>query len=160
MDIVAIFVPEPCSSFSAFPEGPGRTRFFSLHFSLGNAKFITFWFHHFPSISLLQRKKNIKITEIIKIIPKSYTIKETKIIIGSGCGSVGRAVASDTRDPQYKSRHRQNIIYQLYNRKDRNKEKEAGNGPSLKRENKNIFDLDRNFSHFRLVNKGSAKCLS
>ena len=105
-------------------------------------------------------KKNIKITEIIKIIPKSYTIKKTKTIIGSGCGSVGRAVASDTRDPQYKSRHRQNIIYQLYNRKDRNKEKEARNGPSLKRENKNIFDLDRNFSHFRLVNKGSAKCLS
>ena len=51
---------------------------------------------------------------------------------GSGCGSFGRAIASDTRDPQFKSRHWQNIIYQLYNRKDENKEKEAGNGPSFK----------------------------
>ena len=27
----------------------------------------------------------------------------------SGCGSVGRAVASDTRDPQFQSRHQQNL---------------------------------------------------
>ena len=50
--------------------------------------------------------------------------------LGSGCGSVGRAVASNTRDLSFKSRNRQNIIYQLYNRKDENKVKEAGNGPS------------------------------
>ena len=55
---------------------------------------------------------------------------------GSGCGSVGRAVTSDSRDPRFESYHRQNFIYQLYNRKDENKEKEAGNGPSLKRDNK------------------------
>ena len=36
----------------------------------------------------------------------------------SGCGSIGRAAASNTRDPQFKSRHRQNFIYQLFNRKD------------------------------------------
>ena len=53
--------------------------------------------------------------------------------LGSGCGSVGRAAASYTRDLQFESRHRQNFIYQLYNRKDENKEKEAGNGPSLKK---------------------------
>ena len=46
---------------------------------------------------------------------------------GSGCGSLGRVVASDTRVPQFKSRHRQkfilNIVYcQLY-WKDENKEK-------------------------------------
>ena len=29
---------------------------------------------------------------------------------GSGCGSVGRAVASDTRGPQFKSSHRQNLL--------------------------------------------------
>ena len=56
--------------------------------------------------------------------------------MGSGCGSVGRAVASDTRDLWFKSRHLQNfiyqIIYQLFNRKDENKEKEAGNGPFKK----------------------------
>ena len=46
----------------------------------------------------------------------------------SGCGSVSRAVTSDTRDPRFKSRHRQNFIYQLYITKYKNKEKEAGNG--------------------------------
>ena len=51
----------------------------------------------------------------------------------SGCGAVGRAVASDTRDPRFESSHLQNFICQLYNRKDQNKEKEAGNGPSLKK---------------------------
>ena len=51
-------------------------------------------------------------------------------------GSVGRAVASDAREPQFESRRRQNFIYQLYskNRKDENKEKEAGNGPPLKKQ--------------------------
>ena len=49
-----------------------------------------------------------------------------------GCGSVGRAVASNSRGPQFKSSHRQKIILniaycQLY-WKDENKEKEAGNG--------------------------------
>ena len=52
---------------------------------------------------------------------------------GSGRGSVGRAVPSDTRDPRFKSQHWQSFIYQLsLNRKDENEEKEAGNGPSLK----------------------------
>ena len=31
--------------------------------------------------------------------------------LGSGCGSVGRAVASDTRDPRFESSHWQKIIY-------------------------------------------------
>ena len=52
---------------------------------------------------------------------------------GSGCGSVGTVVASDTRVPRFESRHQQNFIDQLYNRKDENKEKKAGNGPSLKK---------------------------
>ena len=30
---------------------------------------------------------------------------------GSGCGSVGRAVASNTRGPQFKSSHRQNLYW-------------------------------------------------
>ena len=51
---------------------------------------------------------------------------------GNSYGSVGRAVASDTRDQRFKSRDWQKFIYQLYIRKDGNKEKEAGNGPSLK----------------------------
>ena len=52
--------------------------------------------------------------------------------MGSGCGSVGRAVGSDTKDPRFKPPHRQSFIYQifyqLYHRKDEIKEKEAGNG--------------------------------
>ena len=52
---------------------------------------------------------------------------------GSGCGSVGRAVASDTRDPPFESRHQHNYINRFYNRNDKNKEKEARNGPSLKK---------------------------
>ena len=54
--------------------------------------------------------------------------------MGCGCGTVGRAVAQDTRDQLFESRHRQlnisNIfICQLLSQKDKNKEKEAGNGP-------------------------------
>ena len=64
-----------------------------------------------------------------------------KRLLGSGCGSVGRAVASDTRGPRFESRHWQNLYWivhcQLY-WKDENKEKEAGNGPS-----KNIFSRNR-----------------
>ena len=40
-------------------------------------------------------------------------VKES--ILGSGGGSVGREVASDTRGPRFKSRNWQNVIYQLYN---------------------------------------------
>ena len=50
--------------------------------------------------------------------------------------AVGRAVASNTRDLRFKSRHQQNFIYQLYNRKDENQEKKAENGPSLKKPSK------------------------
>ena len=59
---------------------------------------------------------------------------------GSGSGSVGRAVTSNTRCPRFKSSHRQKFIYALnicllstVYWKDENKEKEAGNGPFLKK---------------------------
>ena len=55
--------------------------------------------------------------------------------VGQWCGSVGKAVASDTRGPWFESHHRQslywilNTVYcQLY-WKDKYKEKGAGNGP-------------------------------
>ena len=32
------------------------------------------------------------------------------VALGSGCGSVGRAVASDTRGPRFESSHRQNLL--------------------------------------------------
>ena len=60
--------------------------------------------------------------------------------MGSGCGSVGRAVASDTRGPWLESSHWQKFIYILnicllstVYWKDEHKEKEAGNGPFFKK---------------------------
>ena len=58
--------------------------------------------------------------------------------MGSGCGSVGRAVASDTRGLRFKSSHWQKFIYieLLFTvncvLKRQNKEKEARNGPFKK----------------------------
>ena len=55
---------------------------------------------------------------------------------GSGCGSVGRGVASKSKGMQFESSHQQKIILNIYcqlYRKDENREKEAGNGPFLKR---------------------------
>ena len=56
---------------------------------------------------------------------------------GSGCGSVGRAVASDTRDLRFKPHHQKSfihqIIYQLYHRKDQNKWKRVREWPILRK---------------------------
>ena len=52
--------------------------------------------------------------------------------LGSGCGSVGRAATSNIRDLRFKPHHWQNFIIKLYNRKDKNKEKEPRKGPSFK----------------------------
>ena len=54
---------------------------------------------------------------------------------GSG-GSVGRAVASDTRGPRFESSNRRNFIMNMFTVncwKDENKEKEAENGPFLEK---------------------------
>ena len=40
-----------------------------------------------------------------------YANKFYRIGLGSGGGSIGRAVAFDTRDPQSQSQHRQSFIY-------------------------------------------------
>ena len=54
-----------------------------------------------------------------------------------GSGSIGKAVTSDTRDPQFKSNNRHNLSTNCTLEKTK-KEKEAGNGPSLK---KSIFEI-------------------
>ena len=68
-----------------------------------------------------------------------YQEQETKYL-GSGCGSVGRAVAYDIRGPGFKSSHRQNLYSSLFTvnciEKTKNKEKKAGNDPFLKMETK------------------------
>ena len=43
----------------------------------------------------------------------SLIILKTEKDMGSGCGSVGRAVASNTRGPQFESSHPQKFIYIL-----------------------------------------------
>jgi len=56
---------------------------------------------------------------------------------GSGCGSVGRAVAFDTRGPRFDSSHWQNFIEHLFVslfivsciEKTKINKKKAGNGP-------------------------------
>ena len=75
--------------------------------------------------------------------------------MGSCCGSVGRAVPSDTRDLWLESRHQQNfsyqIIYLLYKRKDENKVKEAGNGPCLKKYMYSLWRLLLTFLYLLLL---------
>ena len=63
-----------------------------------------------------------------------YSLTVNKQVMGSGCGSVGRAVASNSRGPRFESSHREKFILNIYCQlylKDENKEKEAGNGPSF-----------------------------
>ena len=52
----------------------------------------------------------LKINFFDSIFPKLLTLKMIyKKIEQSGCGSVGRIVASYKRGPQFESRHRQNL---------------------------------------------------
>ena len=58
-------------------------------------------------------------------------------ILGSDCGSVGSAVASDTRGPQFESSHRRIFFTERLSiancvEKTKIKKKEAGNGPFFK----------------------------
>ena len=55
--------------------------------------------------------------------------------MGSGCGAVGRAVASNTRGPGFESSHRQLLsnIYLLLTVCRKDEKKEAENGPFLKK---------------------------
>ena len=50
---------------------------------------------------------------------------------GCGCGSIGRAVAYDTRGPQFESNHRQILCVHSVNCIEKTKinRKEAGSGP-------------------------------
>ena len=58
-----------------------------------------------------------------------------KLLTGSGGGSVGSAVTSDTRDLLFESLHPQNFIYQLYNQNTEKTliEEEAGYDQALKK---------------------------
>ena len=67
--------------------------------------------------------------------------------LGSGCGSVGREVTSNSRGLRFESSNRQKFILNIYCQlswKDKNKEKEAGKGPFLKIERFAILN-DRDY---------------
>ena len=79
------------------------------------------------------------------LFEKTENKLEKKPVMGSGCGSVGRAVASVTRGPWFESSHPQTLIWTFICLlsivlKRRNKEKEAGNGPYMKR-NRRVLNL-------------------
>ena len=63
---------------------------------------------------------------VIGLVSQYKFLWHESLMKGSGCGAVGRAVASNTRDPQFESSHGKFIYYQLYKKmhwKDENKEK-------------------------------------
>ena len=66
---------------------------------------------------------------------KKATNKISKLK-GSGCGSVSRAVASDSRGPRFESRHRQKFKLNIFTvscvERTKIKKKEAGKGPFKK----------------------------
>ena len=47
---------------------------------------------------------------ILKLTFKYVVVLTIQATVGSGCGSVGRTVASDTRDPRFESSHRQKFV--------------------------------------------------
>ena len=66
------------------------------------------------------------------IFSKSIAFKARKRDLGNGWGSFDSAVASDTRGPRFESNHWQKFkmnIFTVNYSKDKNKEKEAENGP-------------------------------
>ena len=67
--------------------------------------------------------------------------------IHSGCGSVGGAVACDTRGPLFESNPRQKIIMNLTVEKTKIKKKEAENGPFFKKKDAHDF-----YTCFKYVN--------
>ena len=90
-------------------------------------------------VFLLLKKDHISLKKILSwlcCLTSTYYSKKEQPMKGSGCGSVGRAVASDTRGLQLKYYHRQILYWTFVSSKlywkDKNKEKEAGNGPFFK----------------------------
>ena len=60
------------------------------------------------------RKVNVIISFMAGGAKELKLAQKQQPVVGSGCGSVGRAVAFDTRGPQFNSSHRQNFIEHLF----------------------------------------------
>ena len=66
---------------------------------------------------------------------KNFKILLNSVFQGSDCGSDGSVVASNTRGPQWESRHRQNLIINIFTVncwRDENKEKRGREWPIFK----------------------------
>ena len=105
--------------------------------------FLNHWRFHTHTVSYLHWHKacNILLRWLIRNwLPSGWSDASWSMPLdnlGSGCGLAGRAVASDTSDPRFKSSHRQTFIEHLFSvncvEKTKIKKKEAGNGPFFKR---------------------------
>ena len=67
-----------------------------------------------PGDGTIVMSSRILNTEMLKWLRLCCTPKEKQIYLGSGCGSDGRAVASDARGPQFELSHRQTFISDIY----------------------------------------------
>ena len=80
---------------------------------------------------------------------RTHKLRPTR---GSGCGSVGRAVASETRGPRFESSHRQKIynicLLSTVYWKDENKEKGGGDCP-----------FKKNYDQLRIDHLLTNKCI-
>ena len=105
---------------------------------LGNnhSLFSFLWKKTFPNNYFRDNWANVVITAIGEKLTDRKNLSWhylKKRYTGSVCGSVGRTVASNTRDPQFDSSHRQTFIKHLFTvncvGNTKLKEKEAVNGP-------------------------------
>ena len=96
-------------------------------------KFVTKNLKKLPNLVALRVKKNEN-TNLFrsKVAAASNSVTRR----GSGCGSVGIAVSSNSRGLWFKSIHPQKFILNTYSQlfwKDENEENQAGNGPFFKK---------------------------
>ena len=70
---------------------------------------LLFWLWAEPFVHLLLLKSSL--TRCLHTFRLKRKLKITYFVFGSGCGSVGRAVASDARGLQFESNHRQKFTH-------------------------------------------------
>ena len=77
--------------------------------------------------------KIVTIWEITEIKNRSFSLKDKwSHLLGTGCGWIGRAVASNNRRLRFKSSHQQNVLMNIITvncRKEKNNQKEAEHCP-------------------------------
>ena len=86
------------------------TKTVSLNYLLSSSeKGVSLWSHPFSKVSLLSQS----LFSSPNKTSRAEEIGKNVFDLGSGCGSVGRAVASNSRDPRFESSLWQNVIDRL-----------------------------------------------